>query len=453
VRTYSSATYEPTHTRRMLRRALITSTVGTSIEYFDFALYGLAAVTIGQAFFPSHDALASTLAAFVTFGAGFLARPVGAAIFGHVGDRIGRKATLIVTLTLTGTATFLMGLVPTYAEIGIWGGVVVVLLRLLQGLGLGGEWGGAVLLTVEWGNRGKRGFLGAWPQFGIPIGVAMGISAMLASTELVHDSYWAWRMPFLASIVLIVVGLYLRLGVLESPVFAGLLERRRIEQRPVVEVLRKHWRDVVLVCLLGAGEQTPTLIFTTFVLAYGTLLLRLPEKTMLHYSLFYNLLAAALVPVMGLLSDHIGRKRLYLMGAGALALWTIPFWHLLSTKEMGAMSLAFAVAALAWSAMAGPLAALCAETFTGRMRYSGASIGYQLSAITSGGPAAVVATFLLETYRTSYAVAVYLIVCLLVSFGAALLVRDRSRQDLSVEYDERAASSPSTRSLPAPLRF
>jgi len=450
--TYSSMTYGALLKRRMLARAIVCSTAGAAIEFFDFALFGLVVVAIGAAFFPSRDPLASTLSAFVTFGAGFLARPIGAVVFGHVGDRIGRKATLIVTLLGTGTATVLMGLVPTYAQIGIWGPIFITILRLAQGLSLGGEWAGSVLLTVEWGDQARRGLLGALPQIGIPLGVALGTSSALVSSTLVHDPYWSWRLPFLASIVLVALGLYLRLGVLETPVFAQLLEERRTERHPVQEVLRRQWRDVVVISLMRAGEQTPTLIFTSFGIVYSQLVLKLPFTTALHYSLFYLLLSAALVPILGWVSDVVGRKWLYLTGAAAMALWALPFWRLLDTRDPSLILLAYTGAALAWTAMAGPQAAFFAETFTGRMRYSGSSIGYQLAALTAGGPALIVATYLLSRFHSGTAIGLYVLASAVVSFAFTLVMRERSRQDLSVEYDEERRDAP-PRPFPFPSKY
>jgi MFS family permease len=256
--------------RRNLRRAVIASTVGTSIEWYDFFVYGNAAgLVFAKQFFPDQDPVTGQLNAWVTYFVGFAARPVGAAIFGHYGDRIGRKATLVTTLLLMGIGTFLVGIVPTYASIGIWGAVLLTLLRTVQGIGVGGEWGGSVLLSMEWGSRsGRRGFIASWPQFGVPVGLllANGIfSATNAFTGANFDS-WGWRLPFLISIVLVAVGLYIRLGILETPVFTRLLEERRTSAAPVAEVLRRNWREVILTCLVRTGQQAPFYIFVTFVL-------------------------------------------------------------------------------------------------------------------------------------------------------------------------------------------
>jgi len=294
--------------RRQRRRALIASTVGTSIEWYDFLIYGNAtALYLAPLFFPQKNPVLSVLAAYGTFLIGFLVRPVGAAFFGNLGDRLGRKATLIVTLLVMGIATFLIGLVPTYAEIGIWGGLLLFALRIMQGFGLGGEWGGSVLLTVEWGGRRGRGLLASFPQLGVPIGLLLGYGALQFFTlTMGQHSYWGWRIPFLLSIVLVGVGLYIRLGILETPVFARLLEERRIERVPVVEVIRRDWREVVLCFMLRAGETAPALIFQTFWLTYAITILGLKQAAVYNYVIIAALVSLGAIPLFGHLSDRFG---------------------------------------------------------------------------------------------------------------------------------------------------
>src|SRR5919199_3929509 len=276
-------------TRRQLVRAVVASTVGTSIEWYDFFLYGSAAALVfNRQFFPNTDPLTGLLLAFGTYFVGFAARPVGAAIFGHYGDKIGRKGTLVITLLLMGIGTFLVGLVPPYTSIGIWAGIVVTILRALQGIGVGGEWGGSVLLSMEWGAKtGRRGFIASWPQFGVPVGLLMsnGVLALVASLTGPNFETWGWRIPFLLSIVLVGVGLYIRLGILETPVFSRLLESRRLSAAPAVEVLQKHWREVILTCLIRTGQQAPFYIFWTYVLVYATGPLQLARQDVLNDTL------------------------------------------------------------------------------------------------------------------------------------------------------------------------
>jgi MFS family permease len=432
-----------TLTRRQLRRALLASTIGTSIEWYDFLLYGNAtALYLAPLFFPRKDAILSTLAAYGTFLIGFLVRPVGAAFFGHLGDRVGRKATLIATLSLMGMATFLVGLVPTYAEIGIWGGIFLFALRVLQGLGLGGEWGGSVLLTVEWGNRERRGFLGSWPQLGVPAGLLMGYGALQFFTlSMGQHSYWAWRIPFLLSIVLVAVGLYIRLGILETPVFARLLEERKIERQPVVSVIRYDWREVVLCFLIRAGEAAPALIFQTFWLTYATQVLKVTQPAVYNYVILAAFVSLFAILFFGHLSDRIGRKRLYLIGTVVMFVFALPYWALLNTAVPVLMALAVVLSFIVQDIQYGPQAALMAESFTGRRRYSGASLGYHVGAAVWSGTAPIIALALLNAYHSAVPIALYMMATAAIGFVACWLLRERSRLELGVEYDEVPAAA------------
>lgn len=430
-------------TRRQLRRSLLASSVGSIIEWYDFNLYGLAAaLVIGPLFFPSGDPLSGTLKAFVTYAVGFAARPVGAAIFGHYGDRIGRKAVLITTLSLMGVATFGVGLIPTYDQVGIWGGVALVVLRVVQGLGVGGEWGGAALLTLEWGSRSRvRGFLGSWPQIGVPAGTGLAYVALLASTTLLGPhSYWGWRLPFLVSILLIGVGLYVRLGILETPVFSRLSEERRIERTPVPKVLALHWREVVQTALARSGQLAPIYIFNTFVLTYGTQVLRFSQRDMLLMVAAAAALSTVTTPLFGYVSDRLGRKRTYLAGAAVMIAFAPLYWALLDTRAPLLVALAVALSLPVHDLQYGPQAALIVESFTARVRFSGASLGYHLASLVTGGPALIVTTQLLATYHSSTPIALYMMACAAVGLIATTFLRDRSHEDLGVEYDQRAAA-------------
>src|SRR5262245_33421506 len=318
---------------RQLIRAVVAATVGTSIEWYDFFLYGFAASTIfAKLYFPSEKPTTGLLLSLATYFGGFAARPIGAAIFGHYGDRIGRKATLIVTLLLMGIATFLVGLVPTYTQIGIWGGILLTILRLLQGIGVGGEWGGSVLLSTEWGRPvgGRRGFLGSWPQFGVPVGLVLGYLALKVFQPV--DAYWGWRIPFLLSIVLVAVGLYIRLGILETPVFARLVEQNRVERVPVREVIVHNWREIILSALIRTGQQAPFYIFTVYVLTYATKTLKFKSGDVYTDVIVAALVSLFTVPFWGYVSDRIGRKRMYVAGAVVMLIWSYPYWALLDTR-------------------------------------------------------------------------------------------------------------------------
>jgi MFS family permease len=438
----SSATYGGgSASREQLTRAIVASAIGTTIEWYDFFLYGTAAsLLIAQLYFPKQDPVVGQLAAFTTYFGGFLARPIGAAIFGHYGDRVGRKYTLIITLGLMGLATALIGLVPTYSSIGVAGGIILTILRFIQGIGVGGEWGGSVLLAVEWGGHKRRGLIGSAPQWGVPAGLVLAIgSEALMSVIAGPQGYlqWGWRIPFVASVVLLAVGIWIRLGILETPVFARLLEERRVEAQPLVEVWRLHWKEIVLTALIRTGQQAPFYIFTAFVLTYLTKTIKAATQTQaLSWLLIASVISLFTVPFWGWLSDRAGRKRIYIIGAVVMALFSIPYFLLLDSKLPGLMMLAIALSLPVQDMQYGPLASFTAEAFTGRVRYTGASLGYQLASVTAGGPAPLIATWLLSFKLGSMPIAIYMILCAVISVVTAAILRERSRQDMAVEYDD-----------------
>src|SRR5438477_1331855 len=438
--------------RKQLRRAVIASTVGTSIEWYDFFLYSTATgLVFANLFFPKSDPAVGTLQAFLIYAVGFIARPIGAAIFGHYGDRIGRKATLIATLLLMGVATFLIGFVPTYATIGIWGAVLLVVLRFTQGIGVGGEWGGSVLLSMEWGHRGRRGLIASWPQFGVPVGLFLANGALLIMSNIAGKegfASWGWRVPFYFSIVLVGVGLYVRLRVLETPLFQRLVEQRRIERAPVGEVIRRNWREILQSAFLRLSEQAPFYIFTAYVFTYGTEVLKQSRNFVLYAVLAASVLSFFSIPLFGYLSDRLGRKRVYMAGVAIMGVWGFIYFGLLDTKVAALMFIAIFLSLIPHDAQYGPQPALIAESFTGRLRYSGASLGYQLASVIAGGPAPLIATTLfagpkflgIGAYKTSTAIAIYILVCAVISFIAVSMVKERSKQDISVEYDDQPAA-------------
>jgi MFS family permease len=373
--------------RAQIVKAAVSSTIGTAIEWYDFFLYGTAAALVfPKLYFPGSSEYAGTLLAFSTYFVGFLARPIGAAIFGHYGDRIGRKYTLIITLLLMGLSSVAIGLVPPFQTIGIWAPLLLTLLRVLQGLGVGGEWGGSVLLAMEWGRTHRRGLMASWPQMGVPIGVLLSAGLFTLFNNLTGDDFgtWGWRIPFLLSSVLILVGLYIRGRVLETPIFARLLEEKKTARAPVVEVLRNIPREVILSALLRTGQQAPFYIFITFVLTYGSATLGLDQGFMLNTTLVAAAISCFTVPFWGHVSDIVGRKRLYLIGAAVLAVYAFPYFSLLDTRSHGLVLLAVALSLPLHDIQYGPQAALIAESFPSNLRYSGASLGYQLASITSG---------------------------------------------------------------------
>lgn len=444
---------------RHARRAVIASTVGTMIEWYDFYLYGLvAAIVFGKLYFPSQDPYSATLLAFSTFFLGFVARPVGALIFGHFGDRIGRKGTLVATLMLMGTSTILIGLVPTYEHIGIWGAIALTVLRMLQGIGVGGEWGGAIAVATEWSKFDRRrGLAASWPQFGSPLGMLLAVAALTITSQLGSAEWFetiGWRIPFLISALLIGVGLYIRLGVLETPVFLQMQEKNEIARAPVLEAVRGHWREIILTCLIRTGQQAPFVLFTTFLLSYGTSKLGLEKSFLFNCVLAAAALSLFTTPFFGYLSDRIGRKRMYLIGAFTMMAFAFPYFWMLDTGIPALIVLAILMSLPIHDMQYAPQAAFIAESFPPSVRYSGSSIGYQLASITSGGPAPMIAAFLLHTYGSSVAISTYIAVIAAISFTSALFLRDRSRDDYATNEgwvrDERpvpvtqvAPSSPS----------
>ena len=421
---------DPAARRRMMIRAVSASAIGTTIEWYDFFLYGVAAALVfPKQFFPASDAFTSTLLAFSTYFVGFAARPFGAVIFGHYGDRLGRKAALIATLLLMGIATTAIGLVPGYGEIGGWAPLLLVLGRIIQGIGVGGEWGGSVLLAGEWTDPARRGFTTSWAQFGAPAGMVLANGALYLMSVLTTEEQfqsWGWRVPFLASIVLIAVGLFIRLGILETPVFARLKSEGRIERAPVLEVLRRNWREVVLTALLRSGQQTPFYIFTTYILTYGTQVLGLTRNRVLGLVMLMALLSLGTIPACGHLSDLIGRRRLTAIGCVVMVILPFVYFQMLDTRQTLLVVVAILVSLPLHDLQYGPQAAFIAESFPGSLRYSGASLGYQLASITAGGPAPIVALYLYESYRTSTAIAVYIAITAIVSLVCVALLPDRA---------------------------
>ena len=422
-----------------LRKAVVAATVGTTIEWYDFFIYGTAAGLIfPKLFFPNEDPLTGTLASFGTYFIGFVGRPIGAAIFGHYGDRIGRKATLIATLLLMGIATFLVALVPSYASIGIWGAIILTVLRMLQGIGVGGEWGGSVLISMEWARgHGSRGLVASWPQFGVPSGLFLSNLVILVVSSWTGADFatWGWRIPFFLSIVLIGIGLWIRLGILETPVFQKLVATRKIERTPIIEVIRKQPREIILSALLRMAEQAPFYIFTAFVFAYGVGTLKMPRDLILSAVLVASCVSFITIPLSGHISDRIGRRNMYLIGAAVTGLFGFLYFGMLDSAVPSAVFLAIVISLIPHDIQYGPQAALIAEAFTPRLRYSGASLGYQLASVIAGGPAPLIATALFAAYHTGYAIAIYIAACAVVSLVSAGLMPDYTGQDISAEYE------------------
>ncbi len=425
---------DPARRKSQLRRAIVASAVGTSIEWYDFYLYGSAAVLVfPHKFFPASDPFTGALLSYSTYFVGFVSRPIGAAIFGHYGDRLGRKISLIATLMLMGLATAGIGLVPGYDQIGIWGAVLLTFGRLLQGIGVGGEWGGSVLLAAEWSEKKHRGFVTSWPHIGAPVGLVLANGALaLASYVSTEQGFldWAWRLPFVASVVLIAIGLYIRTGVEETPSFQKMKDDGAVSKAPVPEAIRGHWRPVLLVMFLRTSQQTAFFIFTNYILSYGTQALGLARGTILGYVSGAALLSIVTVPYFGWLSDRIGRRRITAIGCGVMLVFPFVWFGLLNTREAGLVFLAILLSMPVHDMQYGPQAALIAESFPSRVRYTGASLGYQLASITAGGPAPIVALFLYQTYGTSTAIAVYLAITAVISLACVWMLPSGQYEEL-----------------------
>jgi MFS family permease len=420
-----------------LRRAVVAGTVGTVIEAYDFLLYVLVApLVFAKLYFPGSDPLVGTLQAFGIYAVGFIARPVGAAIFGHYGDRIGRKVTLIATLLLTGLSTFAVGFVPGYDSIGIWGAVILTTVRFIQGIGIGGEWGGATLIAMEWAKTNKhRGFITSWPQWGGPAGLFVANIAVLTFSAISGDQFlvWGWRVPFWLSIVMVGIGLYIRLGILETPVFQRIIEQEQVARAPVLEVLRRQPKEIILTALARMAEQGPFYIFAAFIFTYGTTVLHSSRNLLLTGLLVGTGLSALTIPLSGYLSDRIGRKRMYLIGAVTMGIWGFVYFTILNTAVPGWIFLAIVLSFIPHDMMYGPQAALIAECFSPRLRYSGSSLGFHLSSVIAGGPAPLIATALLASTGSGYPVAIYIAACAIVSITATSFLPDYTNRDISQE--------------------
>ncbi|MFI9583458.1 MFS transporter [Streptomyces sp. NPDC052236] len=430
-----------------LKRIVAASLVGTTIEWYDFFLYGSAAALVfNKLFFPGSDPLVGTLLSFLTYAVGFAARPLGALVFGHYGDRLGRKKLLVLSLLLMGGATFAIGLLPTHATIGSAAPVLLTVLRLVQGFALGGEWGGAVLLVSEHGDAERRGFWASWPQTGAPAGQLLATGVLSALTALMSDGAfisWGWRIPFLLSGVLVFIGLWIRLSVDESPVFKAALaqaaERKaagREEKLPLVTVVRHHWREVLVAMGARMAENISYYVITAFILVYATTAVQLSRQTALNAVLIASAVHFVVIPAWGALSDRIGRRPVYLIGAIGVGAWMFPFFALIDSGSFGSLLLAVTVGLVLHGAMYAPQAAFFSEMFSTRVRYSGASIGAQFSSVAAGAPAPLIATALLADYGSSTPIALYVIAAALLTVVAVGCAKETRHRDLTAVEEE-----------------
>lgn len=423
----------PAGDRRSLHKAFAASLSGTALEWYDFAAYSVAAATIfGQLFFPSEDQLASTMAAFSTYAVGYLARPIGGFVFGRLGDKLGRKRILVMTLVLTGVATFLIGVLPTYESIGGFAAVMLVALRFAQGVGIGGEWGGAVLLSSEFGDPAKRGFWASAAQIGPPAGnlLANGVLAVLAAL-LTEDQFnsWGWRIAFLLSGVLVVFGLWIRLKLEETPVFKKIQESGERSSAPISEVFRTERRALVAAVLIRVCPDVLYALFTVFVLTYVTTHTDLSRGAGLAAVMIGSAFQLVLMPAFGALSDRVSRRKMYLFATIAAGIWPFVFFPMVSGGSFFMLVTGIVLALVIHAALYGPQAALVTEQFSPRLRYTGSSLAYTLAGVIGGAPAPLLLTALLAGYGTWLAIGVYLLATAVVSIIGVVLARDPDREE------------------------
>ncbi|MDO7487567.1 MFS transporter [Peribacillus frigoritolerans] len=429
--------------KKQMRRILIASLVGSSIEWFDYFLYGtVAALVFNQLFFVNEDPTIGLLLSYASFALAFFIRPFGGVIFSHIGDRIGRKKTLVITLSLMGVATFGMGLLPTYQAVGIWAPILLITLRLVQGLGIGGEWGGALLLAVEYAPAEKRGLFGAIPQMGVTIGMLLGTVALSIMTLLPENAFmtWGWRIPFIFSALLVFFGLWIRKGIDETPSFKKVKESGEVPKLPIVETLKNYWREVLIAVGAKVVETAPFYIFSTFVVSYATANLGFSRTATLTAVMIATIITTILIPFMGMLSDNIGRKKLFIGGTIGMALFAFPYFWLLQQKSVLLLIVATVIGlGVIWAPITAVLGTMFSEIFDARIRYTGITLGYQIGAALAGGTAPLVATALLNRFNNSYVpVALYIIFASVLSLAAIWAVKDRSNQKLDETHNTSA---------------
>jgi metabolite-proton symporter len=426
--------------RRSLWQVVAASVVGTSLEWYDFFLYGTAAALVfGDLFFPDAEPLVGTLLAFATYAVGFIARPFGGMIAGHAGDRLGRRGVLVATLLVMGVATCAIGLLPTYATIGIAAPILLVALRFVQGLGLGGEWGGAVLMVSEHGDQERRGLYASWPQVGVPAGnlLAAGVLALMAAL-LTEDAFqsWGWRVPFLLSAVLVFVGLFIRLRIEESPLFKEVEETATKARSPLVDVVKIYPRQLAIAFGARLGTDVAFYVFALFIVTYATDQLGLSDSTPLNAVLIGSAIQLFLIPAFGHLSDRVGRRPVYFAGALGALVWAFVFFPLLDTEEWWLIVLAAAGGLFFHALMYGPQAAFISELFGTRVRYSGASLGYQLAGVAGGALAPIIATALLAATDSSLTVSLYVAAALVVTLVSLAVAEESAGRDLEAAAKE-----------------
>lgn len=408
---------------RKNKKVLIASLTGSSIEWFDYFLYGTAAALVfNKIFFPMVDPVIGLILSYLSFSLTFFIRPIGGVLFAHIGDRIGRKKTLVLTLSLMGGATVTIGLLPTYDMIGMWAPALLILMRIIQGMGIGGEWGGALLLAYEYAPEKRKGFFGSIPQAGVTIGMLMATFIVSLMTLFSEDDFlsWGWRIPFLLSSILVLIGLWIRKDIDETPDFQKVKQSGQVAKAPLRDTLKNHWREVLIAAGLKVVETAPFYIFSTFVVSYATTTLTYQKSQALEAVTLGALVATVMIPLMGLLSDKIGRQRMYAVSVFVLGLFIVPWFMLLNTGTTWGIVLATVIAfGVLWAPVTAVLGTLCSEIFSANVRYTGITLGYQLGAALAGGTAPLIATGLLAKYDGDWVpVAWYLAVTVVISLIA-----------------------------------
>jgi len=427
-------------------KVAFASLVGTAIEWYDFFLYGTAAALVfNKLFFPQFDPNVGTIVAFATFGIGFVARPIGGLVFGHFGDRIGRKTMLYLTLLIMGLGTTLVGALPSYQTIGIWAPILLVACRLVQGFALGGEWGGAVLMAVEHAPANRRGFYGSWPQLGVPAGLVLGTVVFGIFSRYPEEQFlrWAWRIPFLLSVVLVGVGMFIRMRIAESPAFERIKAAKREARMPIFEAITKHPKNLLLAMGVRFAENGLFYVYATFVFAYATNILKVPRPMILTAVTIAAAIEAATISMFGLLSDKIGRRPVYMFGAIFSGLWAFPFFWIMGYKDPLLMTLGVTLGlAVGHAAMYGPQASFLSEMFSARVRYSGASLGYQFASIFAGALTPMVSMSLLTWYGgVFWPVAIYMMVLAAITVVSLYFATETHKLTIEETYSLEAETS------------